>query len=91
MQTQPSAEALRAVFAKLAGDADRVAVLLAMLDSHPAVWSTVARALLSRVPVSLITKLTCEALQVRRQTMGRERVCSPHSPSPSGAPFAGAP
>lgn len=64
-QTQPSPEALRAVFSKLAGDGERIAVLLTMLDAHPGVWSSVARSLLARVPVSLITKLICEALQVR--------------------------
>lgn len=64
-QTQPSPEALRAVFSKLAGDGDRIAVLLAMLDTFPGVWSNIARSLLARVPVSLITKLICEALQER--------------------------
>ena len=58
------------MFAKLAGDSDRIAVLLGMLDTHPGVWSTIARSLLARVPVSLITKLTCEALQVCSTTMG---------------------
>jgi hypothetical protein len=66
MQTQPSPEALRAVFAKLAGDADRTSVLIAMLDGHPGVWSAIARSLLARVPVSLIVRLACEAMQVGR-------------------------